>query len=140
MPMYDYRCATCGRKEERVLKIAELDQIQSCSNCGFAMNRLISAPYVRGDYAPYQCPVTGKLIEGRVAHENNLKLHNCRIYEPGETAAATRYRARAEEEFDKKIEATADELIYNLPGDKKDKLAAEMEAGVTVDIVRTAPN
>lgn len=41
-------------------------------------------PRVSGDFAAYDCPITGKSIEGRVAHEENLKRNDCRILEPGE--------------------------------------------------------
>lgn len=36
------------------------------------------------DYKPYECPVTGKMIEGRAAHRENLKQTGCRILEKGE--------------------------------------------------------
>ena len=33
----------------------------------------LSAPLVVSDYAAYECPVSGKMIEGRRAHSENLK-------------------------------------------------------------------
>jgi putative FmdB family regulatory protein len=136
MPLYDYKCSVCRRGKTLFLKIAQLDEEQKCPNCGFAMNRQLSAPMVIGDYQGYSCPITGKWIEGRRAHEENLKRHDCRVFEPGETEAAKRWREKAEADFDAKIEATADELIYNLPAEKKEQLAQEIASGVQAEIIR----
>lgn len=38
MPTYDYRCASCGRQEERVLTLREFDAAQTCK-CGAQMER-----------------------------------------------------------------------------------------------------
>jgi hypothetical protein len=100
------------------------------------MNRQICAPAVIGDYAPYECPVTGKMIEGRKAHEENLKRTGCRILEPGEAEAHKRSLAQADVDLDNRVEATVDEFIAKLPGEKREKLAAEMEGGLTAEIVR----
>jgi hypothetical protein len=50
----------------------------------YSMRSHLAAPMVVGDYAPYECPVTGKMIEGRYAHTENLKNTGCRILEKGE--------------------------------------------------------
>lgn len=136
MPLYDYHCATCNRGEERMLKLADIDQIQSCRHCGFAMNRKISAPMVIGDYAPYQCPISGKLIEGRKAHQENLARTGCRILEPGETAAHQRSLREADEKLEKSLDETADRLIAQMPTEKRDRLGAEMDNGLDVEITR----
>lgn len=44
-------------------------------------------PAVFGDYAAYQSPATGKMIEGRRAHRDDLARSNCRIIEKGEHRA-----------------------------------------------------
>lgn len=41
-------------------------------------------PRISGDYEAYECPVTGKMIEGRAAHGENLKQTGCRLLENGE--------------------------------------------------------
>lgn len=50
------------------------------------------AAYVSSDYEAYDCPVTGKMIEGRAAHRENLKRTGCRILEKGEGRDAERTR------------------------------------------------
>lgn len=136
MPLYDYKCPVCSARFERMLKIADLDSVQKCSHCGAAMNRQISAPMVVGDYPPYECPVTGKIIEGRRAHEENLKRTGCRILEPGETEAFKRRVAQDEAALDRSIEETTDRLIAGLPTEKRDRLAGELENGLDVSISR----
>ncbi len=42
-------------------------------------------PILLGDYSAYDCPVTGKIVEGRVAHSENLKRQGCRLLEKGES-------------------------------------------------------
>lgn len=135
MPVFDYKCPVCARGREVFLKPADTSSTVYC-RCGSAMNKLISAPYVRGDYPPYECPVTGKMIEGRRAHIENLKATGCRVLEPGETRNYQKSIERENEQFDQMIDQTADELIAKLPSDKKERLAAEMDAGVTAEFTR----
>ena len=52
----------------------------------------LSTPQIAGDYETYECPVTGKPIEGRAAHRENLKRHGCRLLEKGETREAPKRR------------------------------------------------
>lgn len=37
------------------------------------------------DTVAYTCPITDRPIEGRYAHRENLKRHDCRILETGES-------------------------------------------------------
>lgn len=137
MPLYDYKCHACQARREVLLRIAELDSaVVHCLKCNNAMNRQLAAPMVRGDYPGYNCPITGKWVEGRRAHIENLAQHGCRILEPGETTAATRARQEADRRLESAIEETADRFIADLPTDKRDKLAAEMEHGLDVNITR----
>lgn len=100
------------------------------------MQRLLSAPMVRGDYPGYNCPITGKWIEGRRAHEENLKRHNCRIIEPGEKEAVDRRRKAADAQLEASIEQTVEKLVHEMPAEKRDKLAAELLNGVSAEVVR----
>lgn len=138
MPLYLYSCPTCARKREVLKPIAQLDDPVHCLNCQGAMNRQLTAPMVRGDLPGYECPVTGAWIEGRRAHQENLAKHGCRVLEPGETAEVSRARARADAELDRSVDESVDRFIAELPTDKRDRLAAEVEGGMTAEIVRTS--
>jgi putative FmdB family regulatory protein len=139
MPMYDYKCPVCSRGREVMLKIADLGSPVYCTRCGSAMNRKISAPFVVGDYAAYDCPITGKRIEGRRAHEENLKQHGCRVLEPGESAQHMKQIERDEADLDRRVEETTDRFIAELPTEKRDRLAAELEGGLTTQFERSTP-
>ena len=38
MPIYEYECGSCGRRDERVVRISDRDEVSSCE-CGGAMVR-----------------------------------------------------------------------------------------------------
>lgn len=135
MPVYSYKCPSCQKTFDRFLRLVDYDLPQNC-DCGTQAVKQLCAPAVRGDYAGYSCPVTGQWIEGRRAHEENLARHGCRVLEPGETESARRAHARSEAEFDRQIEQTAEQLVAGLPSQKLEKLASEMQSGVTATVER----
>lgn len=137
MPLYDTECRSCGIKDTRMIALINLDMPIVCNTCNGLMDRLISAPMVRGDLQPYTCPVTGKVINGRKAHEDNLKRHGCRVLETGETEAARKYRAKVDQQMDKNIENTVEQYIEKLPTDKKEQLAKEVLSGADITITRS---
>ena len=44
--------------------------------------RRSTGPILLGDYEAYDCPVTGKMIEGRYAHNENLKRQGAASWSP----------------------------------------------------------
>lgn len=44
--------------------------------------------HISPDYKGYDCPITGKWIDGRAEHRENLKRNNCRLLEQGESREA----------------------------------------------------
>lgn len=63
-----------------------------------------SSAMIGTDYKGYTCPVTNKWIEGKAAHQENLKRHNCRVLEKGEKEQNAKTRER---EFDRECRAVA---------------------------------
>lgn len=140
MPMYDYKCATCSAKREVLLKLEDINSPVYCQKCGQPMLRQLSAPYVRGDYEPYESPVQpGKWICGRRQHEEHLRETGCRLYEPGEREQRMRQRKVEDEKLDASVENTVEEFITKLPTDKRDALAGALEGGMDVKIERVTP-
>lgn len=137
MPLYDYRCPHCGTAYEVFKPLAQLDRVESCITCETAMERQLSAPRVVPDYAPYTCPITGKMIAGRVAHRENLAAHGCRLYEPGEKEAAQRFRQKGEDALTKDIDATVEAEIHAMPTVKREQLAADLQHGFSAETIRT---
>lgn len=134
MPMYQFRC-TDGHVFDRLVPLSQFDLPQFCS-CGAAASREIVAPAIRTDYPSYTCPVSGKWIEGRAAHRENLARTGCRILEPGETSSLASRQSSSEAALDAAIDSTAEELIANLSTRDKERLAAEMDSGLSAEIVR----
>lgn len=139
MPVYDYKCPVCDRRQEIVKKIADLDRLEHCPRCLSTMNRQVVAPMIRPDYPGYNCPITGEWIEGRAAHEANLKKHGCRVMEDGEKDAAISAAKAQEESFLESVGETAARFVAQLPSDKQERLAAEIDAGVGLSVERSTP-
>ncbi len=100
------------------------------------MDRQINAPAVVSDYPGYSCPITGSWIEGRKAHNENLKRHGCRVLEAGETEQV-RQKAREEEaSMDRGIDETVERFYEALPTVKREQLAAEITSGLDVSFDR----
>jgi hypothetical protein len=74
-------------------------------------------PQVSGDFAAYDCPITGKSIEGRVAHEENLRRHDCRILETGEKEDNSRNAAAFVESENVKRDAVIDGIVDQVAKD-----------------------
>jgi hypothetical protein len=77
----------------------------------------LNMPYIAGDYKPYDCPITGKSIDGRVEHEENLKKHGCRIHEAGEFEdvkknGQKRINASIDAAIDKSVDAVARQIDF----------------------------
>lgn len=135
MPVYEYQC-TCGSRFDRFLRLAQFQEPQNCPSCGNVAEKRLSAPAVRGDYAPYRCPVSGKMIEGRKAHNENLARHGCRVLETGEREVAARARRQAETQLEESVAETAAHIVANLDSSKREALETEVSRGVDIDIVR----
>jgi len=70
--------------------------------------------YVVSDYSGYECPVTGKWIEGRAAHRENLKQTGCRLLEKGEAEQSHRRRQEnLEESSAKSARQIAEKIAQN---------------------------
>lgn len=63
---------------------------------------------IGSDYAGYSCPTTGKWIEGRKAHRENLKRQGCRLFEKGERQEYIRNKER---EIDRNAERVAENMV-----------------------------
>jgi len=135
MPVYEFKCAN-GHSFTRFLKIADYDLPQTCKRCGGVAERQISAPRVMGDLKPYTCPITNKLIEGRKAHEENLKVHGCRVLEPGEREDFDKRKKQQDIELEKSINASVERFVEAAPAEKLERLANEISSGVSAEYYR----
>lgn len=126
MPLYEYKCPLCARKFERFLPLARYKEPQTCT-CGEVAEKQLSATRIITDYAGYECPITGDWIEGRRAHEENLKKHGCRVLEEGEREQAQAVRRKQDEVLEDSIVETAMEKVSNLPAKELETLGNFLE-------------
>ena len=80
MPLYDYKCAACGKKWEAFHVIEERGREPPCK-CGGEAKQLLSMPMINFDFKPFMHEHLGDtpvLIKSRkhlkeVAHSRGLK-------------------------------------------------------------------
>lgn len=114
MPLYVYQCPSCRTRYSVVRKIAHINDPAPCPACAVPGERQLSAPMVAPDYPPYECPVTGRLIQGRREHTENLKRLGCRVYEPGETQEFLRRKAERQREAERQIDEIVDRAAASM--------------------------
>lgn len=125
MPLYEYECGSCKLKFTRYRSMHDSALPATC-NCKGEGRRILSPSAVRVDYAGYSCPVTGKWIEGRKAHEANLRAQGCHVLEAGEREEAERNRKRADSALEDAMANTAAELVAAMPPEKQAQLGHEL--------------
>lgn len=134
MPVYVYECPEHGRFD-RVLSLREHVTEVACE-CGRTAPQRLTPTAVLGDYEGYRCPVTDRWIEGRKAHEENLKRTGCRVSEPGEKEEFLRRKARDEATFEASIEESVGRAVAAMPAEKQAALAKELSTGSETTIIR----
>lgn len=136
MPLYDFICQN-EHRFERFVKLENFEAAQECA-CGAPARRAISAPMFTVDQTGYNCPITGKWIGSKRAHEENLKKHDCRVLETGEKEANETRRQAAEKQFDKTIEDTVEKELSTWSSDKMEKLSNELVNGKVEAVIERA--
>lgn len=131
MPVYSTKCPSCARLATAYRKIADRDNLPQCV-CGATPVRLIDSPRIGLDYETYDCPITGEKISGKRAHEENLKRHDCRILEAGETKAFESSRKAADEAFAESFAETAAGIAASWPSEKQALLGQALEKSEVV--------
>ena len=140
MPVYEYYCNHCRGRFDKFHKLADYAKPTTCPQCGGLSEKLLSAPAVVGDYEGYECPVSGKWVEGRRQHEENLKRTGCRVFEPGERESLIRRKAAEEAALDRAVEETVDAAIEAMPTRKREQLVQELQGGADVKVERQTVN
>lgn len=138
MPLYEYKCAN-GHTQDIFLPMSEYLTPQVCRSCGEPTIKQLSTPAVRGDYQSYRCPITNEWVEGRRAHEENLRRHNCRLLEPGEREQAVSRRQFSDDALSRSIDRSLEQTLSSWSGDKIAQLCNEAADGAQAIITRSTP-
>lgn len=136
MPLYALTCAN-GHKFDRFIKLANLDEPQTCE-CNAIATRVVSAPMFNIDatnFIPYHSPTTGKWITGKAQRREDMAVSDCVDYEPSLVAEQQKRIEREDAEIDRKVDEHVEKTIYEMPIEKKERLAAEVEH-FDVDVTR----
>lgn len=136
MPLYSYRCNSCGNREERYLKLHEYKLVQDCSVCTFQLEKILMPAKISVDYVGYECPITGKWIEGKKAHRENLAIHGRRILEKGETQQLIANKAKQEAELDRLVDESVDRELSGYDAQKLENLGRAIESGLDISVDR----
>lgn len=113
MPLYDYQCESCNAAITEFRPLVEYNLPVRCS-CGGQATRRILPPRIAPDYAGYESPVTGRWIEGKRAHREELARTGCRVYEKGETREFMKRKADRQREYEQNVEKVVDHAIHDL--------------------------
>lgn len=114
MPLYDFYCGGCLSAATLFRHIETRNRATSCETCGETLQRILSAPSVRTDIAPYQSPGTGKWITSRSEQREDLRRSGAFLYEPGVKKDIERNRLHVQEKAFTPISAAVDETVRNL--------------------------
>lgn len=140
MPLHDYHCEQCNEIEERHCAVEDLDAPQLCG-CGRPMERV----YLRFPFATvqedvcYESPIDGRPITNKQERMNDLARGDCVPYEPGIREDQERNGRAREEALERSFDQTVEREIALMPARKKEKLAAELEGGLTAKPERITP-
>jgi putative FmdB family regulatory protein len=137
MPVYEFRCAQ-GHRFDRFLKLANYSEPQVCA-CGQGCERLVSAPFVQPDIAPYRSPIDDRWIDSRSQKREDLVRNGCVEWDPGRVSEQQARRRQEGERLETALEQTFEAEVAQLPARKKEILEQEVRAGATVETVRSTP-
>lgn len=128
--MNRYRCETCCRETFGGKPVFCHGQMMSdMGEWHLESKEITEAPMiVRAATYQYQCPITGREINGKRAHEENLARHGCRVLESGEAEDAARRRRDAEKSLDAALDSGIDRIIDGMGHDKRESLVREITA------------
>jgi putative FmdB family regulatory protein len=113
MPLYQLKCPSCGNTFDVFRSIAERDNLPTCS-CSAVVQRVISAPAVRGDIESYISPATGRVVSGRKERREDLRSSNHIEWEPGIEKDVARNRQHQIEKSYKELDQTVDSVVAAL--------------------------
>lgn len=113
MPLYDFKCP-CGKVQTCFRRYEDRDEGEACG-CGCVANRIPTVPMIARDYEGYTSPATGKWVEGKKQHLEDLKRSGCRLFEPGEREhflkkGLAEHRKESEKLVDQAVEAAARDI------------------------------
>lgn len=138
MPTYAYRCDS-GHEFDRYLPLDRYAEPQNCE-CGSPSTKVITAPmlHIPGEIR-YESPIDGRPITSAAARAEDLARSGCVPWEPGIRQDGERRQKQAEDALERSIDETVEREFATMPPKKLEKLAAELQGGLTAEPTRMTP-
>lgn len=95
-------------------KVSRKKFLASCKGFDYSSPATLQ---LMSEIQPYDCPVTGKIIDNKHKHKENLKKTGCRIFEKGER-----------EHFQKNLVKTREETAERTADFLSDRIAERWDA------------
>jgi len=137
MPLYSFECGE-GHVFDRYVKLSDFSLPQHCE-CGALARRRICPVFVSADIQGYTSPIDGRWVGSRAQRREDLRRNGCVEWEPGFREEGERRKEREERELFQRVSETIDREIVRMPARKRERLAGELEGGITAEIVRKEP-
>lgn len=144
MPLHDFRCSKCAGISERVVPAGTNSFVLLASPCcgqeAEHFKVFLRAPvgFVRQD-VHYTSPVDGRPITNHQQHLEELARTDTVVYEPGIKQDQERNQRKREEGLERSMDETVEREIETMPVRNRERLAAELEGGITAEPVRVTP-
>lgn len=112
MPIYRVECKVCGETTDIFRRMSEYDNLPE--HCGEKTSRVICAPAVHADIAPYISPASGRIINSRSSQAEDLRRTNSILNEPGLKQDISRWKDYTAEKAFAPIASGVDEAVKKL--------------------------
>ena len=110
MPMYATKCNICEKQDAVFRKIDERDEnLPLC--CGETVRRILVAPAIHADIAPYLSPNGQYMVNSRQQRREDLKRSNSIGWEPGLDQDIARNRVHQQEKAFMPLAKAVDETV-----------------------------
>lgn len=138
MPLHDFRCPL-GHDFEAVVGQGQ-DHAYCVEHKTLGNKVFLRAPagFVQKDIC-YDSPIDGRPITNRFARIEDLRRNECVEYDPGMRQDAARRKQAEDAALDASVDRSVEEFIATAPTRKVEKLAEELNAGVSLEVTRASP-
>ena len=142
MPRYLYQCQNSKERFDRITRIIDHQSVVTCE-CGAIARQVITVPRViipshmsATGLSSYHSPIDGRLISTQQQRREDMARNDCVEYDPGMRQDVDRRVIADEIALDKAVDDTFDREIASMPAIKRERLDAEMSAGMIAEVAR----
>jgi len=142
MPRYLYECENSKERFDRITRIIDHQSVVTCE-CGAIARQVITVPRViipshmsATGLSSYHSPIDGRLISTQQQRREDMARNDCVEYDPGMRQDVDRRVIADEIALDKAVDDTFDREIASMPAIKRERLDAEMSAGMVAEVAR----